>query len=188
MANKVKISKNTDNDTYLVQAISIPKGDERLFVPSPYGLETMIFNTLEEAIAHIEKYGYGYSIAKTLPAATAIDSDSIEYDKIIDVLVKNLGHENLEIRNTAINSLAKFNSEIADKLIDILKTEKNWLVQQSIMKCIEKIIDNDHNSASLFIPSLIEISNSENTFVKSAALKAIEKICELKNTPKNIKP
>ncbi|MBR1460971.1 HEAT repeat domain-containing protein [bacterium] len=184
MANKIKIFKNIDN-TYVVQAISIKKGNDKFFVPSPFGKETMIFSTLEDAITQINKCGYGYSITETeITTDEKINNDNtdnIEYDKIVEVLIQNLGHENLEIRNTAINSLAKFNFEIADRLVEMLETDNHWLVQQSIVKCIERIIENNKNLVSVFVPSLIKISNSDNTMVKSAALKAIEKICDLKN-------
>jgi len=185
MVNKVKISKNNNNNSCLVQAISIQKKDEILYVPSPFGKETMHFESIEDAIDSIKRCGYDFCIVDSNRIedkdSQKINNPSIDYDEIIDVLISNLGHENLEIRNSAISSLSKFGIVISDKLCEILQNEKYWLAQQSIIKCIEKIIANDKNSISVFLSSLINISKSDNTMVKSAALKAIEKICDYKN-------
>ena len=107
MTNKVKIFKSKDG-TYVVQAISLQKGDGHLFVPSPFGTETMVFNTLEEAISQIEKSGYEYYLTNDTAINGSTNTNKIDYDKIVDVLIKNLSHENLEIRTTAINSISKF--------------------------------------------------------------------------------
>ena len=183
MANKVKISKNSEGGACLVQAISIKKGEELLYVPSPFGNESMVFDNVEEAIKRIEQCGYEYYFSDKQSGKMQPKNaeNKIDYDEIIDVLIKNLGHENLEIRNSAINALSKFGIDIADKLSEILQYEKRWLAQQSIVKCIEKIISNDKKTISVFLPQLIKISESDNTLVKSAALKAIEKICDYRN-------
>lgn len=187
MSNKVKILKKVNNNvvSYIVQAIHIKKGEETLAIPSPFGVESMVFSELEEAINQIKQCGYDYYvIQKETNDVLVKDSieeslgNEIDYNRIADVFIKNLGHENIEIRNSAINSLANFGIDIAEKLIDILRSKQSWLIQQATIKCIEKIIVADKKSAGVFLSPLIEISETENTMVKSAALKALEKICE----------
>ena len=186
MTSKVKILKKTNGESisYVVQAISIKKGEETLFIPSPFGHESMVFSDLAEAEQQIKQCGYEYYIVQKETLDTQVktvnstQNKTIDYDRIADVFIKNLGHENMEIRNSAINSLSKFGIEIAPKLIDILRNEKSWLVQQSTIKCIEKIIAEDKNTVAEFLTPLVEISETDNTLVKSAALKALEKICD----------
>lgn len=184
MNNKVKIQvkKDSTSSSYLVQSISIKKGADILRVPSPFGVETMIFDDLDSAISAIKNVGYDYIICGSKPSNTdtASSSSNIDYGKIADVFIKNLGNENLEIRTSSINALAKFGASIADKLIKILSEDNNWLVQQSAIKCIEKIIIADSQTTPLFLDTLIELSDTENNLLKSAVLKALEQICALK--------
>ena len=182
MSKKIRIKYNPKENCYYVQAITINKNGETAYIPSPYGTESMSFENLEEAKEAILKLGFEYiidNIGLELPTEKQnfIEQSDINYDKIIDVFIKNLGHENLEIRTSAINSLAKFGLKISEKLIKTLENE-NWLIQQSVIKCIEQIIVKDKVGAAIFTDILIKVSDSENTMVKSAALKALEKVCE----------
>ena len=184
MSNKVNIHilKEGHTESYVVQAISMKKGEEVLKIPSPFGSETMTFNSLPEAIDAIKNVGYDYSVCKSSMSSsqTNLCNQNIDYDKIADVFIKNLGNENLEIRTSSINALAKFGVSISDKLNSILSENRSWLVQQSVIKCIEKIISSDSSTTPIFLDSLIQASETENTLLKSAALKALERICELK--------
>lgn len=184
MSNKVKIHvlKEGLSESYVVQAISIKKGDAVLRVPSPFGAETMTFASIQEAIESIQNVGYDYSICKSSMTKETNKpvSQNIDYEKIIDVFIKNLGNENLDIRTSSINALAKFGVSISDKLILVLSENQSWLVQQSVIKCIEKIIAADSTATPIFLDTLIQASETENTLLKSAVLKALEKICESK--------
>ena len=182
MANEIYIHiiKDGLKQKYVVQAMAINKGEERILIPSQFGTETIVYETLEEAKQAIEQIGAGYKIYHSSSSINKRpSSNKIDYEKIADVFIDNLGNENLDIRNSAINALAKFGVSISDKLINILSTSNKWLVQQSVIQCIEKIIISDRDSAPVFIHSIIEISASSNTMVKRAALKTLEKICDL---------
>lgn len=188
MTEKVKILEQTVNNKklYAVQAVLIHKNNSVLLIPSPFGTEVMTFDDLDNAINQIEQLGYEYLIVKNEPKNIKYNhknnykNNEINYEKIADVFIKNLGHENLEIRNSAINSLSKLGDDIFYKLVEIINTERNWLVLQSVIKCIEKIVAKNKNSASFFLEHLIKISETDNTMVRSAALKALEKICDYK--------
>ena len=182
MSKKIRIKYNSKENCYYAQAITINKNGSTLYIPSPFGTESMFFDNLDMAKEAIINLGYEYVIdeEQALPAEIkqeTIEQHDINYDKIIDVFIKNLGHENLEIRTSAINSLAKFGLKISKKLIATLENE-NWLIQQSAIKCIEQIIAKDKVGATVFTDTLIKISDSENTMIRSAALKALEKVCE----------
>lgn len=181
MSKKIRIKYSSKENCYYVQAITINKNGESVYIPSPYGTESMFFNNLDEAKNAITKFGFEYIMDEppvVIETSTeVIDQQEINYDRIIDVFIKNLGHESLEIRTSAINSLAKFGIKISSKLIDALEND-NWLIQQSVIKCIEQIIARDSLGAGVFTEILIKASESENTLVKSAALKALEKVCE----------
>ena len=182
MYNKVKICQQPSGSC-IVQAIIIRKNKCDLLIPSPFGLETMDFANLDEAIAAIKRVGYDYYVSKsnetTAPKAVATgEGVPINYDGIIEVFIKNLGHQNLEIRNSAIKSLSKFGLYIAERLKTLTLDDKNWLVRESAIKCMENIINADKNAGGVFQDILIEISDTENTMVKRAALKALEKICD----------
>jgi len=182
MSKKIIIKYNSKENCYYVQSITINKNGESVYIPSPYGTESMFFSSLEEAKIAIENLGFEYIIDEVHPIIASekqevVEQSDIDYDKIIDVFIKNLGHENIEIRTSAINSLSKFGLKISEKLIKSLENE-NWLIQQSVIKCIEQIIARDSVGAAVFTDILIKVSDSENTMVKSAALKALEKVCE----------
>lgn len=184
MSNKIKIFEKKDgtNKIYVVQAFSIKKGNEKLKVPSPFGTETIAFESLDSAISAIKNIGYDYIVCNqnNIQDKEGSPCPDIDYEKIAEVFIKNLGNENLEIRTSSINALAKFGISISDKLIKILSENQNWLVQQSVIKCIEKIIVTDNNAVPLFLDTLITLSETDNNLLKSAVLKTLEQICELK--------
>ena len=181
MNKKIRIKFNSKDNNYYVQAITINKNGETVYIPSPYGSETKIYQDLDVAKADIVNLGFDYIIEETSVQVETtpvfIEKKDIDYDKIIDVFIKNLGHENLDIRTSAINSLAKFGLKISEKLIRALEND-NWLIQQSVIKCIEQIISREKIGAGVFTEILIKVSESNNTMVKTAALKALEKVCE----------
>lgn len=181
MNKKIRIRFNPKDNNYYVQAITINKNGELIYIPSPYGSESKIYSNLDVAKSDIVNLGFDYIIEEKLSPVVinqeAIEQQDINYDKIIDVFIKNLGHDSLEIRTSAINSLSKFGLKISHKLIESLEND-NWLIQQSVIKCIEQIISRDNDAACVFTDVLIKASESDNTMVKSAALKALEKVCE----------
>lgn len=188
MYNKVKINQ-IDKNHCIVQAISIKKNNENFLIPSPFGIETIQYGSIEEAIFAVKKAGYEYCISKAVDGndddnkfKLKLEQDqvlnAINYDKIIDVFIKNLGHENLDIRNSAIKSLSKFGLYVSERLVSLVKNDNSWLIKQSAIKCMENILIADKNAAEVFTNVLIEVSNSENTLVKGAALKALEQICD----------
>ena len=184
MENLVRIFTINENgkEGYAVQSIIIQNGSAPLRIPSPFGSDSMFFYNLDSAVNAVKNAGFDYVLCKTQyePANSAPEKTNINYGKIIDVFIKNLGNENLEIRTSSINALAKFGTAISEILIATLNENKNWLVQQSVVKCIEKIISKDSSSTPIFLDSLIKISETDNTMLKSSVLKALEKICDNK--------
>ena len=159
----IQMVKKGGKTVYLVAAMQL-YGKANVLIPSPTGATAIEYNTLEEAKSAIIHAGYEPYLLNPNDVRAGIGENksfSIDYNKIIDVFIKNLGNKSPSVRNSAIDALVKFGDSISEQLINSLHSS-DWLTKQSVILCMEKIIQKNPDSAEIFINSIIETADYDN--------------------------
>jgi len=203
--NYIPIKK--ENETYLVPGISLKHntGVTRK-VPHPQGQECIVFETLEEAKAAIERAGFLYILPSGVKA-TVKEHFTQDYDKLIfDSLTALTSDTNNNVVAASIEALGEIqNKESIDLFLEKIGEDNeairsnatealtkygsaaleklltalhdgNWVKRNSAIICLERLADVSSVDLRTAVLPLIEKLHDTNNIVKSTAARALGKI------------
>ena len=92
-----------------------------------------------------------------------------------DILFSFLGEENEQIRKNAISGICKYATILKTEIIEELNNP-NWVVRNSILTCISKIIETTNINTEDFIIPVMKTCEDINPIVQTNAISTISKL------------
>ena len=143
--------------------------------------KTSISKNNEEVVDNYEKAIFNLLKNKTKSnnqsvVATAISAISdFASQETYEIMFSFLGEENEQIRKNAISGICKYATILKNEIIEEL-SNSNWVVRNSILTCISKIIETTNMNTQDFIMPVMKTCDDINPIVQTNAISTLSKL------------